>query len=67
MTATRDRANVGPQIDTGAGSPIAPRPDVWAYGGPPDTPGVDTGIGSPPAHRFDTLDSGDAFVPPLWL
>jgi hypothetical protein len=67
MTPTRDRLTIGPQVDTGTGTPPAPRLDTWAYGGVPDVPVIDTGIGSPVAARYDTLDSGDSFIPPLWL
>ncbi len=66
MTTTRDRSTVGPQVDTGTGSPEASRPNAWAYGGPTDIPAADTGIGSPVAARPTTLGTGDAFVPPLW-
>lgn len=66
MTVTRDRLLIGPQLDTGTNSPVSPRLDVWAYGGPPTAPASDTGIGSPLAQRPDTLDTGTAFIPPLW-
>ncbi len=65
MTPTRDRVTVGPQLDTGIGTPVASRPNTWAHAGLPAA--IDTGIGSPPSPRLDTLDSGDAFIPPLWL
>ena len=67
MTPTRDHSSFGPQIDTGIGSPLAPRPEIWAYGGLANTPASDTGVGSPLARRPDTLDSGNAFIPPLWI
>ena len=65
MTPTRDRVVVGPQLDTGTSTPVAPRPDTWAYAGPPNA--SDTGIGSQLSARPDVLDSGDAFIPPRWL
>lgn len=66
MTVTRDRFHLGPQLDTGIGSPVAPRPDAWAPSGLPDIPASDTGVGSPVAQRPDALNSGSAFIPPLW-
>lgn len=65
MTPTRDRSLAGPQIDTGTGSLVASRPDVWAYA--PDSPAADTGIGSPVATRPELAGTGTAFIPPLWM
>ena len=64
MTPTRDHFNVAPQLDTGTATLPASRPDAWAYEG--GSTADDTGVGSPVAGRLDTLDSGNAFIPPLW-
>jgi hypothetical protein len=65
MTPTRDRSTVGPQLDTGTGTLPTERPNIWESHTVP--PIIDTGTAETPTERSDTLDGGDAFIPPLWF